>query len=290
MKIKGIILAAGLATRLRPLSLERPKVLFPIPGDKTILNGLCRFMSENNITQGWINAFHLSEQIENAVSTQTFPISLQISKEEELLGTAGGIAEIIDADLGEADVFLTVNGDVWCRGDVSSLLQTHIDGNELITLLLLPWNGVETRGLIRFDRQGYVTAVSQGAAQNNDESTGVFTGIYAVSQKIKNFIPADRPACMVRDVIIPMISKGERIKTVTLPIEWDELGTIKSYFNFCMRSAAADGAVLFPGCSISDGAKITNSIVWPEAVVKRGETLEYCIRTKNTTVEINNRR
>ncbi len=92
---KAFILAAGLGTRLRPLTLKCPKPLLKIKG-KTLLSNTLKFLEEYGINQAVINAHHLSEQIVDYVNNNKFNLAIDIVKEKEkILDTGGGILNVI---------------------------------------------------------------------------------------------------------------------------------------------------------------------------------------------------
>jgi len=95
MTKKAFILAAGLGTRLRPLTLKCPKPLLKIKG-KTLLSNTLKFLEEYGINQAVINAHHLSEQIVDYVNNNKFNLAIDIVKEKEkILDTGGGILNVI---------------------------------------------------------------------------------------------------------------------------------------------------------------------------------------------------
>ena len=93
---KAFILAAGLGTRLHPLTLKCPKPLLKIKG-KTLLSNTLKFLEEYGINQAVINAHHLSEQIVDYVNNNKFNLAINIVKEKEkILDTGGGILNVIN--------------------------------------------------------------------------------------------------------------------------------------------------------------------------------------------------
>ena len=95
MTKKAFILAAGLGTRLHPLTLKCPKPLLKIKG-KTLLSNTLKFLEEYGINQVVINVHHLSEQIVDYVDNNKFNLAIDIVKEKEkILDTGGGILNVI---------------------------------------------------------------------------------------------------------------------------------------------------------------------------------------------------
>lgn len=117
--IKAMILAAGLGTRMRPLTDRCPKPLLPAGGKPLIAHHLERLRAAG-IREVVINVSYRAEQIIEALGDGAgFGLSIAWSRESEPLETGGGIRRALPL-LGEAP-FLLVNGDVWCDLDPAPL-------------------------------------------------------------------------------------------------------------------------------------------------------------------------
>ncbi len=113
--MKAMILAAGLGTRMRPLTDHCPKPLLPVAGKPLIVHHLER-LAAAGIEEVVINVSYRGEQIIQALGDgAAFGVSIAWSRETEPLETGGGIRQALPL-LGQAP-FLLVNGDVWCDLD-----------------------------------------------------------------------------------------------------------------------------------------------------------------------------
>jgi NDP-sugar pyrophosphorylase family protein len=135
--MKAMILAAGLGTRLRPLTNNRPKALVEVAG-KPLLAWVIARLAQHGFTEIIINAHHFSEQIEAFVATYHkaygFPdVSLTVSVEKELLDTGGGVQKarwFFD----DQEPFLVHNVDVLTDLDLHGLMAAHRASEALVTL------------------------------------------------------------------------------------------------------------------------------------------------------------
>jgi len=110
--MKVMILAAGLGTRMRPLTDKIPKPLLSVGGAPLIVHHLLRLQGAG-FTEIIINVSHLGEQIKYALgSGEKYGVKIVYSHEEEPLESGGGILKALPL-LG-SDPFLLVNGDIWC--------------------------------------------------------------------------------------------------------------------------------------------------------------------------------
>ncbi|HYA03445.1 MAG TPA: sugar phosphate nucleotidyltransferase, partial [Syntrophobacteria bacterium] len=106
---KAMILAAGLGTRLRPLTLSRPKVLMPVQ-NRPLLHWVLNYLKREGAEAVVLNAHHLSHILIAHVSAQDFGIPVQVRAEGKLLGTGGGIRNV--ADFWDHRPFVVMNGDI----------------------------------------------------------------------------------------------------------------------------------------------------------------------------------
>jgi N-acetyl-alpha-D-muramate 1-phosphate uridylyltransferase len=115
----AMVLAAGLATRLRPLSLQRPKALVEVAG-KTLLDHTLDRLAEVGVTRAVVNTHHLGDQIEAHLAGRAKP-EIQISREDPILDTGGGIAHALPL-LGP-DPFYVINAKIVWRGGQDEALK-----------------------------------------------------------------------------------------------------------------------------------------------------------------------
>ena len=115
-----MVLAAGLATRLRPLSLERPKALMEVAG-KTLLDHALDRLAEVGVERAVVNTHHLAAQIERHLAGRKHP-AITISHEPEILDSGGGIAKALPL-LGP-EAFYVINAKIVWRGGRSEALRS----------------------------------------------------------------------------------------------------------------------------------------------------------------------
>lgn len=133
----GVVLAAGAGTRMRPLSLERPKALIPTLGVPQLAWVLARIRIAE-IERAWINAHFFIDQMESRVRSisDEFDMELLISHESDRpLGTAGALRKLAD-DLGET--FVVISADVATNFPVDRLIEAHKSSGASATLLGIP--------------------------------------------------------------------------------------------------------------------------------------------------------
>jgi NDP-sugar pyrophosphorylase family protein len=135
-----MIVAAGLGTRLRPLSDLRPKPAMPVRGIPLLAYQLA-LLARHGVTEVVINAHHLPDELMAAARRyRPAGVELHFSVEDELLGTGGGIRRVASF-LRESDPCLIVGGDMLVDADLTVLMERHRSRGDAWTLLLRDTRG-----------------------------------------------------------------------------------------------------------------------------------------------------
>ena len=226
--VKAMILAAGHGTRLRPLTLETPKVLLPVGGIPLIEHTLI-WLKGYGISQVAINLHHLGEKVMSFLGDGSrLGINISYSAEKTLLGTAGGVkrmAHFFDS------TFIVVYGDVLTNFDLSDMLSFHRVKNSLGTLALLevpnPWDV----GVVKTNQSGRLLSFVEKPPRGSKTSNLGSGGVYVLEKEIFNYIPDDGYSDFAYD-IFPKLTElalpvyGYRLKPGDYLID---IGTIDKY-------------------------------------------------------------
>ncbi len=159
---RAMILAAGLGTRLRPLTDELPKPLVWV-GDRPMVAHVAEQLAAGGIREAVLNAHHRAGDFSGG-ALAGLPIAIEIVHEAQILGTAGGVANASRA-LGEGDVVVW-NGDILMELDVRALLAAHAGAGEGATLAVSP-RGVG-EGTVGVDARGRVVRLRGGDSCSSD--------------------------------------------------------------------------------------------------------------------------
>lgn len=134
--MKAMILAAGLGTRLRPLTDRIPKALVEIEGVTMLERVICSLKNQG-FTEVVVNVHHFAEQVKDFVGRKDFGINIQISDEsEELLDTGGGIVKAASLLFNKSKAVAIHNVDILSNADLSELMHCHLHSNADATLLV----------------------------------------------------------------------------------------------------------------------------------------------------------
>ena len=239
----AMILAAGLGTRLRPLTEHRPKALVEIGGRPLLEITLSRLRSFG-IREVIINVHHFADMIlEYLEANHNFGMHIEISREEVLLDTGGGLkqaAYFFLQDAGRlADPFILHNVDVISTIDLRRMLQFHSEHQALATL------AVQHRDASRyllFDEQLQLCGWRSGDGQKTEllfptpqPQTLGFCGIHVISPRIFSMMTEEGVFPIV-PCYLRLAAQGERILAFRADeYYWRDLGHLEH-----LRQAAQD--------------------------------------------------
>ncbi len=199
---KAMILAAGEGTRLRPLTLETPKVLLPV-GEVPLIEHQLSWLKSHGVSQVAINLYHLGEQIKAFLGDGSrFEMKLLYSLEETLLGTAGGVKRVkhfFD------DTFVVVYGDVLTDFNLSEMIRFHQEKKSMATLAVMAVTNPCEVGVIEMDEEKRIIRFVEKPPRDSvtgDLSSG---GVYVLEKETINNILGDGFSDFAYDVFPKLI-------------------------------------------------------------------------------------
>jgi mannose-1-phosphate guanylyltransferase len=300
MDMQVAILAAGLGTRLRPLTYTTPKALAPVL-NRPLLGVLLDQVREAGALRVAVNTHHLADQVRHFLKANQ-PVGLEviIRHEPEILGTGGGLRSLAAA-LGDGP-FLAVNADILTDLDVAEIFQKHSE-EALATLVLhdyLQYNNVW------LDQDGWVAGIG-APPQNNPGPALAYTGVQIVSRRMVEWLPGAGPADLVA-AWRTALARGERLAAVVVSGHfWQDLGTpeaylaahrrllsgacpgLKRYFPRVADPLMGEGTRLEEGvlCAggvclgrdvrVGRGTRLHNVVAWDRAWIAPGLVVEDCV-------------
>ena len=157
-KVKALLLAAGLGTRLRPLTDNWPKCLMPI-GERPLLEYWLETLYSTNVSEVLVNLHHHYELVHGFLNRPRFKNWVSSVHEESLLGTAGTLK--VNREYFQGCTTLLVHADNWCQCDFADFLnyhQKHRPKHCPITMMTFESLTPETCGIVETDVDGVVLA------------------------------------------------------------------------------------------------------------------------------------
>lgn len=277
-RLRALVLAAGLGTRLRPLTERVPKPLLPVLGEPILAHTL-RELAAAGCEAVAINLHHRGEEIRRTLGEHRAGLPITWSEEPRILGTLGALAPL-RSFLGAADLVLLVNGDSLCRWPFEQLVARHLAKRAAVTLLLATRpDTAELGGGVGVDRQGRVVSLRTGGiAVGPATRRAVFAGAHVLSPHLLAAVPsgpADGPTDIVRDLYEPMLGRGEILHSLSTSRRWHDLGTPERYRLGVLDWAG--GQWISPAAEVAPGARVAASVVEAGAVVETGAVVRESV-------------
>jgi NDP-sugar pyrophosphorylase family protein len=203
-----MIVAAGLGTRLRPLTELRPKPALPVRGIPLIAYSLA-LLARHGVTEVVVNAHHLPNTLMDAARRHCpVGIDLRFSIEAELLDTGGGIRRVADF-LRESDPCLILSGDMLLDADLSVLVASHRERGDAWTLLLRAGDPREKIfGTIGVDSEGRLRRIGTRFDLGGERRAGIYAWANAVAARAFDSLPEREIFSHFDHWIAPQLASG----------------------------------------------------------------------------------
>lgn len=307
---KAMIMAAGVGSRLHPLTQNVPKPLIPI-ANVPLMDLIMNHLQKNGIKDVIANTHYLAEQIQQRyVLENPTDISFNYIYEENLSGTAGGVKKcefFFEPD----DSFFVLSADGLCDLDFSKLYESHKQSGAIATMALydVGEQDVSQFGVVVPREDGFVDQFQEKPQPEEAKSTLVNTGIYIFEPLIFKYIKENKFQDFAKDVFPYMLHQGVPINTFKVNCYWNDIGTISQYqksvkdfisgkVKISMPNSAGrligNNIVKTPSfispkanllgnnsigenCNIKEKALIHNCIIFDDVIIEENAVIQDCI-------------
>ncbi|MCA1989328.1 MAG: NDP-sugar synthase [Desulfarculus sp.] len=289
----AMVLAAGLGTRLAPLTGRRPKCLMPVM-NRPLLGWWLDRLAAHGVTRTVVNTHHLAPLV-RAWLAEYDSAGLEVweSHEPVILGTGGGLVAAREA-LG-SEPFLLVNSDVLAADDPRPLLARRAEEDAIAVLGLVDDPRFNT---VALDQAGQVLGFKGQDLPAEPAQWRTYTGLAALHPDLLDYLPAVGFSTLVEG-LSAALAAGRSVRGLVLPGFWDDLGTperllalhrrlledqppgladlapagplVRGEGSWVDPAARIEGfCVLGHGARLEAGAYVRDSLLLPGAVVAAG--------------------
>jgi len=226
MRLGAVILAGGMGTRLRPLTLRRPKPIVPLLNVPFLCYQLS-LLRHHGVRDVVLSVSHLPDVIRQALAAESLgDVVLRDVVEPEPLGTAGGVRNA--ADLVEGPV-VVLNGDVLTDLDLGAMLVTHADRGAKATIYLTPVENPTAYGLVELEADGHVRRFLEKPGWDEVTTHMINAGVYVLEPELLRWIPKDQPFSMEREFFPMLLERRVPFYGFVSPGYWLDIGTSAKY-------------------------------------------------------------
>ena len=224
--MKAVVMAGGAGSRLRPLTVGRPKPMLPLV-NQVVLGHILELLRNHGITEVVVTLQYMASMIEDYFGDgSSMGVRIHYSIEESPLGTAGSVAharEFLD------DTFLVISGDAVTNFNLEEIIAFHKEKKALATIVLYHVPEPLDYGVIVTDADGRVTRFLEKPSWSEVTSDTVNTGVYVLEPEVLDLIPAGQPFDWSSEVFPQMLEKGLPVYGCIAPGYWCDIGSITEY-------------------------------------------------------------
>jgi mannose-1-phosphate guanylyltransferase/mannose-1-phosphate guanylyltransferase/phosphomannomutase len=291
--MKAMVLAAGLGTRLRPLTYEIPKPMVPVL-DRPVMAHILGSLKRQGFDEVIANLHYFPDAVKNY-----FGDRVEYRYEEELLGTAGGVRNV--ADFFGDDPVVVISGDALTDVDLNALVERHRSAGGIGTLTVKHVEDTQEYGVVIHDADGRI----QGFQEKPDPAEALShlgnCGIYCFSPEIFDYFPEEPFADWANDVFPALLENDVPFHVHETKEYWNDVGSLAELRQGTWDALegrlkidltgqpegdppvwigqgvdiGSDVRLMGPvaigdGCRIGDGAALRDTIVFPGTEVAPG--------------------
>jgi len=224
--MKAMVMSAGIGTRLRPLTYNIPKPMFPIV-NKPVLEHVLELLKRHNITEVVVNLYAHRAMIRNYFGDGSrLGMNVNYSEEKRLMGTAGGVKKV---EQFFDDTFLIMSGDGLTNINLTEAIRFHKEKKAFATMVL---KCVDTRfeyGIALTAKGGKIQEFIEKPTWSSIFSNTVNTGIYVFEPEVFHHIPKGKFCDFARDVWPKLLEQGEPIFGYETDEYWCDIGNLLEY-------------------------------------------------------------
>jgi len=302
--MKAMVLAAGLGTRLRPLTHEIPKPLVPVV-NRPIMEHILELLANRGLNEIVANLHWYADTIRNRFGDGSdLGVEITYSYEEELLGTAGGVRNVRDF-FGD-EPFVVMAADALTDIDLDALLRTHRDNGWIATLAVKPVKDTTEYGVIVTADDGSIKGFQEKPESADALSDLANCMIYVLEPEIFDHFPDKQEVDFALDVFPALLEAGAPFGVHPIDDYWNDVGSLPEYLqgNLDVLTGAirlepageivdslgggveVEGPVLLgDGVQIGEGAELEGPLViGPGARIGAGARLRESVLLAGTEV------
>ncbi|MGI6434578.1 MAG: sugar phosphate nucleotidyltransferase [Syntrophomonadaceae bacterium] len=307
-----MIMAAGVGSRLMPLTMYVPKPMIPL-ANRPLMDNILHWLHGQQFTSLICNLHYQPQMISDYFGNgQDWGVSLEYSLENELLGTAGGVK---NCEWFLNETFAVVSGDALTDIQLARMMQYHKARGALATIALKAVTDVEQFGIVVTNDNGRIERFQEKPRPEEACSRLANTGIYIFEPEIFKYIPPRQFYDFGKQLFPHLVKIKAPFFGMVVEDYWCDIGSLRTYREAQVDAIAGRVAMSLPGqvvtmpggarvllgadvkigekvkwqgvnvvgdgCVIADGTSIANSVLWNHTTVGRESRLEEAVLGNN---------
>jgi mannose-1-phosphate guanylyltransferase len=257
-----MVLAAGLGTRLRPLTYEITKPMVPVL-DRPVMGHIVDLLDEHGFEEVIANLHYFPDSIK-----RYFGERLSYRVEEELLGTAGGVRAC--ADFFGSDAFVVISGDALTDIDLGAFAARHRKAGGIATLAVKKVSDTREYGVVLHDRDGRITGFQEKPSPEEALSDLGNCGIYIFEPEIFDYFPERPFVDWAQDVFPTLLANDVPFHIHEVREYWNDVGSLGELRQGTFDALRGELRLQVEGEEIAPGVIIASESPLPESAEVEG--------------------
>jgi len=223
-------MAGGEGTRLRPLTINRPKPMVSLV-DRPVIQHIIELLKRHGITEIIITVQYLANAIQDYYGDgAAYGVNISYSLEDVPLGTAGSVKNaehLLDGP------FLVISGDALTDFDLSQIIAHHTSTGAMATVTLTRVANPLEYGVVITDEAGNIRQFLEKPSWGEVFSDTVNTGLYVLEPEVLGYIERGKNTDWSKDIFPRMLNRGDKLQGYVAHGYWTDVGTIEEYMRAC---------------------------------------------------------
>jgi mannose-1-phosphate guanylyltransferase len=287
--MKGLILAGGKGTRLRPLTINTPKPIVPVANSPFLLYQI-DLMRSAGIDEIILSLSYQPRKIEDLLKDGSdYGVWIRYAVEGLPLGTGGAFKNAEEHITSTAVVF---NGDVLTSIDLAAVIAHHHEKHAIATIVLTPVENPSAYGLVETSPDGWIQRFIEKPGPDEITCNTINAGIYILEPSVLKYMPKGEPYSFERGLFPTLLEHKEPVMSFVLDKYWIDIGTPQKYLEVHqdilsqkfvsprVAKSALDRAAL-PANAVVD----EKSIIGPDVTIRDGVRIENSVIGKNCKID-----
>jgi mannose-1-phosphate guanylyltransferase len=253
--MKAMVLAAGLGTRLRPITYEIPKPMVPVL-DRPVMAHIVSLCERQGFNELVANLHYFPDTIR-----EYFGDRLTYRYEEELLGTAGGVRNVRDF-FGD-DPVVVISGDALSDIDLNALVERHRAHGGIGTLTVKRVDNTREYGVVLHDADGRISGFQEKPHPDEALSDLGNCGIYCFRPEIFDYFPDTDFVDWANDVFPVLLENDVPFYIHEIKEYWNDVGSLDELRSGTFDALAGHLHIDVPGEDVAEGVKVGSGTTLP---------------------------
>ncbi len=256
--MKAVVMAGGEGSRLRPLTIQRPKPMVPIVG-RPVAEHILQLLKDHGITEVVMTVQYLASNIEDYFGDGSqFGMKIHYSREETPLGTAGSVKNA--QEFLKDDTFLVISGDAMTDYNLTKIIEFHREHRAKATLTLAHVPNPLEYGVIITDEGGRITQFLEKPSWAQVFSDTINTGIYVLEPEVLDYFEPNTVYDFSNELFPLMMKKNDPLFGYVAEGYWCDVGNLTEYMRSTADVLQGQAQIKMPGRHIGGDIYVEDGV------------------------------